>query len=85
MDFSWPNLHTKFPLHHFYHTERKMNKDDFHIPFIKSLTIVAIVTVFAMVSSRYLVDYYISHSKYSQKTTEFSSHNSQFGTVYGKE
>lgn len=34
--------------------------EDFHKPFIKSLLIVAIVTAFAMVSSRYVVDYYYS-------------------------
>ena len=34
--------------------------EDFHKPFIKSLLIVALFTIFAMVSSRYVVDYYYS-------------------------
>lgn len=32
--------------------------EEFHKPFIKSLLIIAMVTLFAMVSSHYLVDYY---------------------------
>ena len=32
--------------------------EDFHKPFIKSLLIVAVVTLFALVSSKYIVNYY---------------------------
>lgn len=51
--------------------------EDFHKPFIKSLLIVATFTVFAMISSRYVVDFYIKQSISSQKTLEYSSHKSQ--------
>lgn len=50
-----------------------MNLQEFHKPFIKSLLIVAIVTVFAMVSSRIVVDYYVKHIRYQSKTVEYSS------------
>jgi hypothetical protein len=53
-----------------------MNKE-FHKPFIKSLLIVAIVTIFAMVSSKYVIEYYINHSFYPSKTLEYSSRKSQ--------
>jgi multisubunit Na+/H+ antiporter MnhC subunit len=56
--------------------------NEFHKPFIKSLVLIAIVTVFAMVSSRYLISF---HSDIHYKTLEYSSQKSQFGTVYGKE
>ena len=56
--------------------------NEFHKPFIKSLVLIAVVTIFAMVSSHYIVNYY---ENLSLKTIEYSSHNSQFGTVYGKE
>jgi len=46
--------------------------EDFHKPFIKSLLIVAIVTVFAMVSSRYVVDYYYSLYKNTSVYTSAS-------------
>lgn len=35
-----------------------MNKQEFHISFIKSLVFVALVTLFAMASSRYVINYY---------------------------
>jgi hypothetical protein len=56
--------------------------NEFHKPFIKSLVLIAIVTMFAMVSSRYLLNF---HSNTYYKTLEYSSQKSQFGTVYGKE
>ena len=56
--------------------------NEFHKPFIKSLVVITIVTMFAMVSSRYIVNYY---SNLSHKTVEYSSSNSQFNSVYGKE
>lgn len=54
-----------------------MNSEEFHKPFVKELIIVAIVTIFAMVSSRFAVEYYINHSIPSQKTIEYSSQQSQ--------
>jgi hypothetical protein len=51
--------------------------NEFHKPFIKSLIIVALVTVFAMVSSKYIIEYYINHSFYPHKTIEYSSQKSQ--------
>jgi hypothetical protein len=56
--------------------------NEFHKPFLKSLVIISLVTVVAMISSHYLVSFY---SNTHQKTLEYSSQNSQFGTVYGKE
>ena len=48
---------------------------EFHEPFIKALTLVAIVTVFTMISTKYLVRYYLE--PYTNTTT-FTSDNSQF-------
>ena len=56
--------------------------NEFHKPFIKSLVLITIVTMFAMVSSRYIVNYY---SNLSHKTLEYSSQKSQFNSAYGKE
>ena len=56
--------------------------NEFHKPFLKSLVIISLVTVVAMISSHYLVSFY---SNPHQKTLEYSSQNSQFGTVYAKE
>ena len=56
--------------------------NEFHKPFIKSLVLIAIVTMFAMVSSRYILNF---HSDTYYKTLEYSSQKSQFGTAYGKE
>jgi hypothetical protein len=53
-----------------------MNKHDFHIPFIKSLVIVAIITGFAMVSSHYVVEYYMGHLKFSNKNVTYASQES---------
>jgi hypothetical protein len=55
----------------------KLMNNEFHKPFIKSLLIVAIFTVFAMISSKYIVEYYINHSFYPHKTLEYSSQKSQ--------
>jgi hypothetical protein len=60
-----------------------MKSNEFHKPFIKSLVIVAFVTVFAMVSSKYVVEYYMNHSLVPQKTPEYSiqkSHESTFSS-----
>lgn len=51
--------------------------NEFHEPFIKSLIIVAVVTVFAMVSSHYIVDYYSKMNFSPLKTIEYSSQKSQ--------
>jgi hypothetical protein len=56
--------------------------NEFHKPFIKSLVLIAVVTMFAMVLSDKIVNYY---SNLSNKTIEYSSRNSQFGAAYGKE
>ena len=50
---------------------------EFHQPFIKSLVIVAFVTVFAMVSSKYVVDFYYNHKFSPPKSIEYSSQKSQ--------
>ena len=51
--------------------------EEFHKPFVKSLLIVAFVTVVAMVSSRYVANYYINTKFYPAKTIEYSSQKSQ--------
>ena len=50
-----------------------MKTEEFHKPFIKSLFIIAIVTMFAMVLSDKIVNYY---SSLSYKTQVFTSSNS---------
>lgn len=37
--------------------------DEFHKPFIKNLVFVAFVTIFAMVSSHYIIKYYMTHKQ----------------------
>jgi hypothetical protein len=51
-----------------------MKINEFHEPFIKSLILVAIVTVFTMASTKYLVKYYLS--PYTN-TTVFTSDQSE--------
>ena len=51
--------------------------NEYHKPFIKSLILVALVTVFAMVSSRFVVNYYIKYNILPAKTLEYSSQKSQ--------
>lgn len=58
-----------------------MNNKEFHKPFIKSLIIVAFVTIFAMVSSRFIVDYYMNQSLHTYKTIEYSSQKSYDNTI----
>jgi len=53
-----------------------MRTNEFHKSFIQSLIIVAIVTVFAMVSSRYMVEYYFNMVIPPAKTLEYSSQKS---------
>lgn len=54
-----------------------MNYEEFHKPFLKALVTVALVTIFAMVSSRFVVNYYMKNVFYPQKTLEYSSQKSQ--------
>ena len=51
-----------------------MKTEEFHKPFIKTLMLVAIVTVFSMASTKYLVKYYLSPY---QNTTVFTSDQSE--------
>lgn len=51
--------------------------EDFHKPFIKSLVIVAIVTLFALVSSKYIVNYYMNTKYLPPEHTESSTEKSQ--------
>lgn len=51
-----------------------MKTKEFHEPFIKSLILVAIVTVFTMASTKYLVKYYLE--PYTN-TTVFTSDQSE--------
>jgi len=53
-----------------------MRTNEFHKSFIQSLIIVAIVTMFAMVSSRYMVEYYFNTITPPVKTLEYSSQKS---------
>lgn len=53
-----------------------MNDNNFHGSFIKSLVFVALVTIFAMGSGRFLVHYYGNSKFQTQKTIEYSSQKS---------
>lgn len=53
-----------------------MRTNEFHKPFIQSLVLVALVTIFAMVSSKYVVHYYFSHNFLPAKSLEYSSQKS---------
>lgn len=57
-----------------------MNKDDFHVPFIKSLIIVGIITIFAMISSHYLVDYYYSRYNFQYSSSQYEPNESSSKT-----
>jgi hypothetical protein len=54
-----------------------MNSHEYHKPFIQSLVLVAVVTIFTMVSSKYVVNYYFSYKISPSKTLEYSSQKSQ--------
>lgn len=54
-----------------------MMTNEYHKPFIKSLILVALVTVFAMVSSRFVVNYYSKYNILPAKSLEYSSQKSQ--------
>lgn len=47
---------------------------EFHIPFLKSLVFLALVTIVSMISARYFVFYTLSHSS---KTPIYTSSESQ--------
>lgn len=51
-----------------------LKTSEFHRPFIKSLIVVGLVTMVSMISSRYLIEYYLRHH-YS--TTVYTSQESQ--------
>ena len=51
--------------------------EELHKPFLKSMILVAFVTVFAMVSSKYVVNYYFNTKISPAKTLEYSSQKSQ--------
>lgn len=55
--------------------------NEFHKPFIHSLIVVAFVTVFAMVSSRYIVQSYAKYKFSPAKTIEYSSQKSSDSTI----
>ena len=57
-----------------------MRTNELHVSFIKSMALVAFVTVFAMVSSRYIVDYYFNSKIFPAKTLEYSSQQSNDST-----
>ena len=61
-----------------------MRTNEFHKSFIQGLVLVAIVTVFAMISSKYVIDYYFNMVIPPAKTLEYSSqksHESDKSTV----
>lgn len=59
-----------------------MKTKEFHEPFIKALILVAIVTVFTMISTDYIVRYYLEPYN---NTPVFTSQNSQYESDWGKE
>jgi hypothetical protein len=52
-----------------------MKKDEFHIPFIKSLYLVAFVTIVSMVSAHILVPKLYSNPQEPQEYTSLKSYN----------
>jgi hypothetical protein len=54
-----------------------MKTQEFHKPFINALVLVALVTVFTMISSRYIVRYYVQPY---ENTHLFTSEQSQFSS-----
>lgn len=61
---------------------KTMKTKEFHEPFIKALVLVAIVTVFTMISTNYIVRYYLEPHL---NTHKFTSEQSQLSTDWGKE
>jgi hypothetical protein len=60
-----------FSYSHISHTQkRKMKKNEFHIPFIKNLLFVGLVTIVSMISVRYfIINYHFSLLKFPEYTT----------------
>ena len=54
-----------------------MMNEEYHKPFIKSLIFVAVVTIVAMYSTRFVAEIYYSSHKSLPKTLEYSSQKSQ--------
>ena len=50
--------------------------NEYHKPFIQSLILVAFVTVFTMVSTRYIITSYAKYKISPAKTSEYSSQKS---------
>jgi hypothetical protein len=50
-------------------------KDDFHIPFIKNLAFVGLVTVVSMITTRYLLVNYLPNLIKTQEYTTQQSYN----------
>jgi len=61
--------------------ENPMRTNEYHKSFIQGLVLVAIVTVFAMISSKYVVDYYFNMIIPPAKTLEYSSQKSHEPTI----
>lgn len=53
-----------------------MNSNDFHIPFIKSLLIVAVVTLVSMGTARYFINNSFSSTLNTPNFTSLKSHTS---------
>ena len=51
--------------------------EEYHKPFIKSLIFVAVVTIIAMYSIRFIAEIYYTSHKSPPKTLEYSSQKSQ--------
>lgn len=58
--------------------------NEFHKPFIKSLILVAFVTIVAMFTSKYVVSYYMNKGLVPQKTIEYSSFEYQLSPKNSK-
>ena len=69
-----PILHN---LHIFYKSERKMKNDEFHIPFLHGMIVVAAVTIVSMVFANHFISY-----RYFPifKSSSFTSQESQNST-----
>jgi hypothetical protein len=52
-----------------------MKNDEFHVPFIKSLVVVALVTVFTMTFAHFYIPKLYQSYQYSQEYTASPSYN----------
>ena len=75
MDLFRGALYILYYFHHSYLKGRKMKNDQFHIPFIKSLFLIAFVTIVSMVSVRLFVPKLYSNNQEPQEYTSFKSYN----------